>query len=264
MLTGVIHVHSVYSDGEFTLREMREIFRSARCQFVAVTDHADAFDQAKLEAYVHECEALSDGTFLFLPGLEHECDRALHILGYGVTSLLPTRDPQEVISLIKSEGGIAVIAHPQDSAFGWIESFATLPDGIEAWNSKYDGRYAPRPETFKLVQRLQARRPATHAFYGLDLHWKKQFCELYVLVHCEVPARDRILAALAAGDFTARKGDLELPSSGSLPINLANRFARTHRRSAELRRALKGAKRLVDSLGLTVPGFLKARARRML
>jgi hypothetical protein len=35
-----------------------------------------------------------------------------------------------------------------------------LHRGIETWNSKYDGRYAPRSGTFALLQRLRQRAPA--------------------------------------------------------------------------------------------------------
>jgi aryl-alcohol dehydrogenase-like predicted oxidoreductase len=49
--------------------------------------------------------------------------------------------------------------------------FDPLPDGIEVWNSKYDGRYAPRPGTFEMLARTKVRRPDVRAFYGQDLHW---------------------------------------------------------------------------------------------
>ena len=50
------------------------------------------------------------------------------------------------------------------------EQFEPLPDGVEVWNTKYDGQYAPRPGTFELLGRLKTRRPDVRAFYGLDLH----------------------------------------------------------------------------------------------
>ena len=54
MLKGAIHLHSTYSDGEFTLSELREVMISAGCDFVCMTDHAESFDDEKLEAYVRE------------------------------------------------------------------------------------------------------------------------------------------------------------------------------------------------------------------
>ena len=54
---------------------------------VFMTDHAEWFDDASIKAYVEECEKLSDNDFAFVAGLEFECERKMHILGYGVTEL---------------------------------------------------------------------------------------------------------------------------------------------------------------------------------
>ena len=72
MLQGVLHIHSTYSDGEFTLAELREIYLAAGCRFACVTDHADAFalDPERLDAYRRECDARSDERFCFIAGLD--------------------------------------------------------------------------------------------------------------------------------------------------------------------------------------------------
>jgi predicted metal-dependent phosphoesterase TrpH len=260
---GALHVHSTYSDGEFTLAELRDVYRAAGCAFACVTDHAEYFDGDRLEAYAAECAALSDGRFRLLPGLEYNCERKMHILGYGVTALPWAAAPEEVIGGIAARGGVSVIAHPRDADFPWIETFDRLPCGIETWNSKYDGRYAPRPGTFGLLRRLQAREPSLRAFYGQDLHWRRQFRGLFVTVRCQSPGRDAILAALAAGDFWGVKGNLRLPSSGELSAGLLARFAALHRCSDGLRRLMKGAKKLMDRCGARVPSPVKAQLRRL-
>src|SRR5262249_2878632 len=162
-----------------------------------VTDHAEAFDQAKRDEYVAECARLSDERFRFIAGLEYGCRDRMHVLGYGVTDLLATIEPEEVIGEIARRGGVSVIAHPTDSPFPWIEGRSVLPAGIEAWNTKYDGRYAPRPRTFALLRRLQQQAPGLLAFYGQDLHWRNQFRGLYTVVRCAAPVREEVLAALA-------------------------------------------------------------------
>ena len=263
MLRGVIHTHSTYSDGEYTLRELREVFSAAGCSFVCMTDHAEFFDDAKLRAYVSECEALSDERFRFIPGLEYECERRMHVLGYGVTTLAGTTDPQEVIAHVEREGGVSVIAHPMDSMFEWIETFEVLPRGVETWNSKYDGRYGPRPGTFLLLARLRERRPDLLAFYGVDYHWKKQFRELYNLVECESPRREDVLGALAAGRFVGVKGSLRLPATGDVPEALLGEFGDAQTRSRRLRRLIKKTKKVADRLGLRIPAPVKAQLRRI-
>ena len=263
MLKGAIHVHSTYSDGEFRLAELREIFVSAGCSFVCMTDHAEYFDRYKMEAYKSECLKLSDDKFQFIPGVEYTCRERMHVLAYGVTSPVKTEDPQEVIRHIKSENGVAVIAHPMNSAFDWIESFETLPDGIETWNSKYDGRLAPRPATFALLNRLQRRAPDMRAFYGMDLHWKKQYRGLFTIVAGKELAPGRIIAAMALGDYFAAKGGLELPSNGRLAESLLNDFGRTQRRYARKRRIIRKTKKLIDRFGFRLPAQLKAQLRRI-
>jgi predicted metal-dependent phosphoesterase TrpH len=263
MLKGAIHIHSTYSDGEFTLAELRDVYSAAGYDFVCMTDHAEYFDRQKLQGYLEQCRALSDDRFRFIAGLEYTCDNRMHVLGFGVTSPVATTNPQEVIRHIKSENGLSVIAHPMDSHFEWIESFDALPDGIETWNSKYDGRQAPRPGTFSLLSRLQKRSPHMRAFYGQDLHWKTQFRGPAIMVRCASGTRDEVLAAMSRGDYFALKGELQMPSSGLLPEELMERFrvenSATHRR----RRLMKKAKKMIDRLGLSVPAPIKAQLRRI-
>jgi len=263
MLKAALHVHSTYSDGEFTLAELKRLFVDEGCSVVGITDHADSFDEPKLADYVNECASLSDDRFLFLCGLEYGCEQRMHILGYGTTALVQTEDPQKVIRHIEEHNGLAVIAHPKDSMSPWIESFALLPGGIETWNSKYDGRYAPRPGTFDLLQRLRARRPGMRAFYGQDLHWKNQFRGLFTELQCDSVDRSAILSTLAAGEYSGVKADLRLPSSGELSPELAAQFAARHARSDRMRNFLKAGKKAIDKLGITPPASIKSRLRKL-
>lgn len=247
MITAALHLHSTYSDGQLTLAELRTALHGAGCELACVTDHAEAFDASSLAAYVDECERLSDDEFRFVAGLEFGCEDRMHIIGYGVTSLAPTRDPEAVIGHVESRGGISVIAHPKDDHFAWIERFSVLPQGIETWNTKYDGRYAPRPQTFALLGRLQARRPEMRAFYGIDLHHRAQPRSLLTTIQADSHDRVAVLAALAGGDFCAVHGSLVLPSSGALPADVLARFARVNRRAGTVRRLAKRVARHVPA-----------------
>jgi hypothetical protein len=263
MIKGVLHIHSTYSDGEFTLQELRDIFRAENCSFVCMTDHAEYFDEDSIRRYIAECESLSDEKFRMVAGLEYRCEREMHILGYCATALTASKDPQEVIRHIDGQQAVSVIAHPKNEFFAWIESFAALPQGIETWNSKYDGRYAPRAGTFALLQRLKLRVPGMHAFYGLDLHWKNQFRSFFVNLECDSAEKAAILAALAGGRYIAQKDDLQLPSSGVLPQAQLDEFDRLNARSNRMWRFLKNTKNTLDQLGIRVPESLKAQLRRI-
>jgi len=264
MLKAALHVHSTYSDGEFTLAGLKQIYVDEGCSLVGITDHADSFDEPKLVDYSSECASLSDENFLFLCGLEYTCEQQMHILGYGTTQLANTKDPQSIIRHIEEHEGLAVIAHPKDSMFPWIESFEVLPLGIETWNSKYDGRYAPRPGTFELLHRLRARRPGMRAFYGQDLHWKKQFRGLFNHIQLDRLDRDEILKVLAAGKYCGVKADLQLPSTVELSPELATRFAARHARSDKMRNVIKTGKKAIDKLGIKPPASIKAHLRKII
>ena len=147
--------------------------------------------------------------------------------------------------------------------FPWIESFDVLPKGIETWNSKYDGRYAPRPGTFELLHRLRQRRPDILAFYGQDLHWKKQYRGLFNLVESSANDRDSILSALSAGKYAGSKDGLQLGSSGDLPRDLIRTFSEQHAKSDRMRNFLKAGKRAMDRMGITVPASIKSQLRRI-
>src|SRR5271157_4728099 len=58
MLKGAMHAHSTYSDGEFTLAELRRVFLEEGCAFVCMTDHAEHFAPDQLSQYIAECQAL--------------------------------------------------------------------------------------------------------------------------------------------------------------------------------------------------------------
>jgi hypothetical protein len=264
MLKGALHIHSTYSDGEFTLGELRDVYLADGCRFACVTDHADCFDDARLESYIQECAALSDDRFRFIAGLEFPCFERMHIVGYGVTRLVDALDPAGVIAHIEACGGVSVIAHPKDAHFDWIAGFAVLPQGVEVWNSKYDGRYAPRPGTFALVRRLRARRPDLRAFYAQDLHWKTQYRGLLVRVEADAPTRDAVLGALRLGLFHGEKDGARLPSDGALADAVLRDMERARRRSDRLRAVLRSVKGVAERMGLHVPAGLKAQARRVM
>jgi hypothetical protein len=263
MLKGALHVHSTYSDGEFTLAELREVYLTQGCSFVCITDHAEYFNSDSIHTYLQDLAHHSDRSFCFVPGLEYRCEREMHILGYGATALASSKEPENIIRHIDGQGAISVIAHPKDDFFSWIEGFKTLPKGIETWNSKYDGRYAPRPGTFALLQRLRQRSPEMHAFYGQDLHWRKQFRGLCVAVNCDSLDPWAILAALTAGNYAAQKDNLQLPSSGIVPEALLAEFGQAQARSRRMWQVLKSGKQALESAGIRIPAALKTQLRRI-
>lgn len=262
-LLGAMHLHSTYSDGEFSLSELRDSLRAQGCDFACISDHAEGFDDAKLAAYLAECAALSDADFQFVPGLETACGR-LHILGYGMTSLVHSTEPEEVIAAIKAAGAVCVVAHPQGRFFGRIEALENAPHGIEIWNSKYDGRYAPRPAAYALLHRMnlhrmKRREPSLLGFFGQDLHWKKQFRGLHCRVNAAENSPAAILEALRRGDFVGLHGEVELAPNGVMAPQVRRRF----KRALLVSRLLRGVTSRAGQVGKLVPAPLKSQLRRV-
>jgi hypothetical protein len=218
VLKGILHVHSVFSDGEESLDRLVQIFKRSAMDFVAVSDHAEVFDDARMQHYVELCESLSDKTFVVIPGLEfalHGGDT--HILGYGVTRRVRAVDMEKLVDGIHDAGGIAVLAHPPAGSINMIGSIKAKLDGIEVWNGRYDGVYAPRADSLQLLRRIRAVNLKASAFGGVDLHKVSQAQKpIYVQVDARETTRAAIMTALLSGAFTVRGANMTIPSTGDL------------------------------------------------
>src|SRR5437868_15335966 len=112
-ITGVLHVHSTFSDGEESLDRLIPLFKNAGMSFAAMSDHAEVFDSSRMEKYVALCESLSDPSFVVIPGLEFALKGgSIHILGYGINQRVAYSGMEQLVDEIHSAGGLAVLAHP--------------------------------------------------------------------------------------------------------------------------------------------------------
>jgi hypothetical protein len=218
MLQGVLHVHSTFSDGNEPLETVVETFGAMGLDFVAVSDHAEVFDDARMQDYVRRCESLSSASFTVIPGLEFALlGGSLHTLGYGVRRRVRAPDLDKLVDGIHEERGLAVLAHPPTGSINLIASVKNKLDGIEVWNARYDGTFAPRVETFQLLRRIRAGNPGAFAFGGIDLHAVEQARKpIVVQVDTSENTPDSILEAMRAGQFTVRGGRFAIPATGEL------------------------------------------------
>jgi hypothetical protein len=98
-----------------------------------------------------------------------------------------------------------------------ISAITEKLDGIEIWNSRYDGTLTPRAESIQLLRSIRSSNLGAVAFCGVDLHEIGQARKpVYVDVETETLSRCEILNALRAGSFTLRGGRLAIPASGKL------------------------------------------------
>jgi hypothetical protein len=149
-LVGNMHMHSVYSDGTATHREIAEAATRAGLDWVIVTDH---------NIWVEGVAGYYSDVLLLVGEEVHDCRRvpqANHLLVYGAgCGLAPlAADPQAVIQAANERGGLTFLAHPVEyasrvageDALGWETLDVTGFTGIEIWNymSEFKARIPTR------------------------------------------------------------------------------------------------------------------------
>jgi hypothetical protein len=217
-MRGVLHVHSIFSDGEESLERVVQTFRDSGVSFAAVSDHAEVFDEERMQEYVALCASLSDDHFLVIPGLEFALKGgSIHILGYGISQRVRATTMEQLVEGIHSAGGIAVLAHPPVGSINMIGAIKGKLDGIEVWNGRYDGTVAPRADSFQLLRRIRSSNVKAAAYCGIDLHKIGQARKpIYVEVEADRLEREVIINALRSGCFTVHGNNMVIPSSGNL------------------------------------------------
>jgi predicted metal-dependent phosphoesterase TrpH len=217
-MRGVLHVHSQFSDGEESLERIVQTFRDAGMAFIAVSDHAEVFDEQRMQEYVAICDSLSSNNFLVIPGLEFALKGgSIHILGYGITKRVRASTMEQLVGGIHEAGGIAVLAHPPVGSINMIGTIKGELDGIEVWNGRYDGTIAPRAESFQLLRRVRMSNLKVAAYCGVDFHKIGQARKpVYVEIESNALQRREILSLLRAGRFTLHGSNMAIPSSGKL------------------------------------------------
>ncbi|HEY2384653.1 MAG TPA: PHP domain-containing protein [Terriglobia bacterium] len=215
---GLLHVHSRFSDGDESLDRLVDAFRIAGMHFAAVSDHAEVFDDSRMEEYVRLCETLSANAFLVIPGLEFALKGGtIHILGYGIRKRVRFSSMEGLVDGIHDAGGVAVLAHPPVGSINLINSIKTKLDGIEVWNGRYDGTVAPRADSFQLLRRIRSLNPKTAAFCGVDLHQIAQMRKpIYMEVETDRLEEHAILQAMRASRFTLHGSSTVIPATGNL------------------------------------------------
>lgn len=207
-IKGLMHIHSSYSyDGKVALQQLVDLCRSQGYRFIALTEHAISMNEAKMKMLVSECVTLSRNDLVIIPGLEFECDGDIHILALGIEEYIPISHPKEIIHEIHKLGGVAILAHVSYYDRIPYEALYDL-DGIEIWNVKYDGKYAPRLKNFAILKKFKERNPNIICYGGLDFHKIQEFRKLSVSINIgtkNVNGKE-VLTALKEGNFYITNG----------------------------------------------------------
>lgn len=177
---GNIHIHSLYSDGTGTVKEIAEAAQKAGLDFIVITDHE------KLEG-LRKGEEGYYGQVLVLIGMEIN-DESCHYLALNIQEEVKndTLNPQKVIDEVNRQGGIGIIAHPFEKgspfyengvAFRWKNWEVKNFQGIEIWN--WVSGWKDNIDSFLkgvfllLYPRLCKTGPSYEALHKLDLYQLK-------------------------------------------------------------------------------------------
>ncbi len=196
---GSLHMHTTYSDGEFTHAQIADAAIRAGLDFVIVTDH-NVWVKG-VEGYYGDSP---ERPVLLLVGEEiHDVRRnpqANHLLVWGaeaeLASLAP--DPQRLINEVRTRQATCYLAHPveraaplfREDALPWVSWEVEGYTGIELWNymsefktyltSKGNAIHAtlrpdqfisgPLPETLALWDRLLREGRRVKVVGGADAH----------------------------------------------------------------------------------------------
>jgi predicted metal-dependent phosphoesterase TrpH len=202
---GVFHAHSKHSyDGRTTLSELCAELRRRGYHFLLLTEHDDTLDAAAFERIRSECATLTNREFLVMPGIEVRCWRnereQWHIAALGVQSWIPRGPICEVVKNIRRAGGLAVLLHPHKYSLNIDPSELSEFDGIELWNAKDDGHYAPRLKTVRLA-RAVALAAGPKLFCGHDSHDLNGIAPLAIEISAEQLTPETLLPRLSRGEF---------------------------------------------------------------
>jgi hypothetical protein len=163
---GNLHIHSLYSDGAGTVREIVRSARQVGLDFIILNDHAYMTDSLHLED-----EGFYEGVAV-LAGLEIG-GRYHHYLAYDIKEMIKGQSlgPQEVIDRVNAQGGFGFLAHPFEKgmpftekslAYTWNDLSVTDYTGVCIWN--YSSRWKERIKSpfhglFFLLFKSQSLKP---------------------------------------------------------------------------------------------------------
>ncbi|NIK66598.1 MULTISPECIES: CehA/McbA family metallohydrolase [unclassified Paenibacillus] len=168
-MKGDLHMHSVHSDGSYTIGQAKESCKAAGLEFMALTDHNTSSQN-------HEAR-VPDEELLLVPGVELTSYFG-HANVLGVTDALKDfrvttpEQAEEVLREARERGGFVSLNHPFCPSCPWELGFDLPYDAIEVWNGPWRG-LNERALAWWQGQLAQGRRVI--ALGGSDTHRQERF-----------------------------------------------------------------------------------------
>jgi hypothetical protein len=195
---GVAHVHSTHSfDGRLDIKDLAAFFQEHGMHFVLMSEHIERLDPEKIRALISDCETYSSRNFLLIPGIEID---ALNALFFSVQPVDSWTDTEDLAQQLAAGGALVAVSHPVKVKKTIPAVTASVIEGVEVWNSRYDGKLAidTRIVRFWLDLRKSLGRPLV-PLCGIDFHSRHDFVSLVFELSCDRLDRDEIMTAIRAG-----------------------------------------------------------------
>ncbi len=134
---GIIHVHSVFSDGTRPIPEIAQIANEVGVDFLLITDHNTL--RGKLEGF----EGWYGNLLVGIGNEINDAEDKNHYLAFGIDEELgPPMKAEDYVQRVHQSGGLGIIAHPDESRkhiskyppYPWTLWNSDLIHGIEIWN----------------------------------------------------------------------------------------------------------------------------------
>jgi hypothetical protein len=210
-ISGVGHLHSQYSyDGKLSLTELREIFIAKGVRFALMTEHTDELTADAARSFIDDCRTASDDSFIFIPGFEVPY-LGTHILVIGARQYYENAQTAELLAKWKADGALLIMAHPHRNGYKTDAFLKENLDGVEIWNSQYDGIHAPRAQAWHLREQL-----GIMAYGSIDLHRRAHANGPQLIMNVAALNQDEIMAKLRAGEFFIIRNGVSIDSNGRL------------------------------------------------
>ena len=215
ILEGISHAHTTYSyDGKLPIKEFKEFFKEQGTEFVLITEHSDFIEPKDALRFIKDCHNLSDGTITLIPGFEVPYKDA-HILMIGVTGFLKNgQNSAEELKEWRKLAKLAVWAHPHRNRYLLYDAIKEVIDGVEVWNSQYDGKYVPRMKVLNSLKGLRLRKDNVYAFGGLDFHRPEHNQGPMLVLEVDRNEEGQIIEALKTGKYVIKSRQVTIDATG--------------------------------------------------
>lgn len=259
ILTGGTHIHSSFSyDAKLTLAEIRIIAIQNGLSFLCMTEHSDEMTPEQAEAFVAECRALSDESFVFIPGFEADYNRT-HVLMIGCPVFVTQHASMLDLPKWKEHAALAILAHPHRGRYLADAALISILDGVEVWNAQYDGKRVPRNGARRMLSRLRESLPLK-AFAGWDFHRASHAGGPVIRMDIGTLTEEAVLSALKTGSYTLESKSVSVASDGRILRGIVLIRLESALTTAFLAFA-KGVNAFLALFGLRIPKKLAAPVR---